>query len=95
MIAILRAKPGGIEAMRAAITELVIHVRQEPGCLDFVAYESAVSPGEFYLVETYRDLDAFAAHLDTDHVRRFVSSLPEFSVSGPNDLIQLDELPTP
>jgi quinol monooxygenase YgiN len=65
------------------------------GCVEFVAYERAVTPGDFYLVEAHRDLAAFATHLETDHVKRFASSLPTFSVRGPSDLIQLHELPIP
>ena len=95
MIAVLDAKPGLVEEFRAAIVELVRQVRQEPGCIVFIAYEARDTPGRFYLYEVYADAAAFAAHLQTDHVHTFISSLPALSTGGPGSLIQLDEIPVP
>jgi len=95
MIAVLDSKPGLVPEFRAAIVELVRQVRQEPGCLTFTAYEARDIPGRFYLYEVYADAAAFAAHLKTDHVHTFISSIPELSTGGPSSLIQLDEIPIP
>ena len=95
MVAVLEAKPGMVDAFRAKIVELVRHVRREPGCLTFVPYESRDVEGRFYLYEVYADAAAFEAHLKTDHVREFITSLPGLSTGGPSSLVQLNEIPVP
>jgi quinol monooxygenase YgiN len=95
MIAVLDAKPGLVNEFRAAVVELVHQVRQEPGCLTFTAYEARDFPGRFYLYEIYADAAAFDAHLKTDHVHTFISSIPALSTGGPGSLIQLNEIPIP
>ena len=61
----------------------------------FTAYEARDTPGRFYLYEVYTDAAAFAAHLETDHVHTFISSIPELSTGGAGSLIQLNEIPIP
>jgi autoinducer 2-degrading protein len=92
MIAILDAKPGLEGTFRERIVELVRAARREPGCDTFAAYEARDTPGRFYLYEIYTDAAAFAAHLQTDHVRTFISAIPDLSTGGPGSLIQLNEL---
>ena len=95
MIAVLDARPDRLEEFRAAIVTLVRQVRSEPGCTVFDAYEARDTPGRFYLYEVYTDAAAFAAHLKTEHVHTFISSIPELSTGGPGSLIQLNEIPIP
>jgi quinol monooxygenase YgiN len=92
MIAILDARPGLADEFRDKIVELVQAVRQEPGCITFTAYEARDTPGRFYLYEIYTDAAAFDAHLTTDHVHTFISSIPALSTGGPGSLIQLNEI---
>jgi len=40
MIAVLDARPGLAGQLREKIAELAAHVRREPGCLTFTAYEA-------------------------------------------------------
>jgi quinol monooxygenase YgiN len=93
MIAILDAQPGKAAEFREKITELVRAVRGEPGCLVFTAYQARDIEGRFYLYEVYASAAAFADHLRTDHVHRFIASIPALSTGGPGSLIQLDEIP--
>ena len=95
MIAILDARPGLEDTFRAKIAELVRAVRREAGCVTFTAYEARDTPGRFYLYEVYTDAAAFDAHLKTDHVHAFISSLPVLSTGGPGSLIQLNEISIP
>ena len=41
----------------------------EPGCIQFLAHQSADDPTRFALYETYEDEEAFAAHRRTEHFR--------------------------
>ena len=58
-------------------------------------YEARDVEGRFYLYEIYTDAAPFDTHLHTEHVRRFIASLPALSIGGPSDLVQLDEIVVP
>jgi quinol monooxygenase YgiN len=50
--------------------------RAEPGCLWFEWSRSLDDPTEYVLVEAFRDDDAGAAHVRTDHFRAAQRDLP-------------------
>jgi quinol monooxygenase YgiN len=95
LLAVLEAKPGHADALRAMIVKLTRENRREPGCIAFIAYEADGIPGRFYLYEVFADADAFDEHLATDHVNEFRAALSSVSPSGPEDLVQLIEVPIP
>jgi quinol monooxygenase YgiN len=95
LLAVLDAKPGHADELRAMIVTLTRENRREPGCVSFIPYEADQFPGRFYLYEVFADADAFEVHLDTDHVKKFRTALSPVSSSGPSDLVQLIEIPVP
>jgi quinol monooxygenase YgiN len=95
LLAVLEAKPGRTEELRALIIELTRANRMEPGCLAFLPYEADQFPGRFYLYEVFANADAFELHLATDHVKRFRTALSSVSPSGPGDLVQLVDVAIP
>ena len=48
-------------------------VRDEPGCFRFDINEDADVPTRFYLYEVYRDEEAFQAHLEAPHFKKWIS----------------------
>lgn len=95
LLAVLEAKPGHADELRAMVVALTRENRREPGCVSFIPYEADRFPGRFYLYEVFADADAFEVHLDADHVKQFRTALPSVSLSGPHDLVQLIEIPVP
>jgi quinol monooxygenase YgiN len=89
MIAILDAKPGLTGELRELIVELVRHVRHEPGCLIFTAYQDREPEGRFYLYEVYASAAAFDEHLKTKHVHDFIAAVPALCTAG--SLVHLNE----
>jgi quinol monooxygenase YgiN len=57
--------------------------RAEPGCLWFDWSRSLDDPAEYVLVEAFRDGDAGAAHVQSDHFKQATASLPSYLVSTP------------
>ena len=92
MIAVLDARPGLADQLREKIAELAAHVRREPGCLTFTAYEARDVPGRFYLYEVYASAAAFAEHPQTQPVHDFIAAVPALSTAQPGSLAQLDEI---
>jgi autoinducer 2-degrading protein len=62
-----RVKPGADEAYRQASLANAEASRREPGVLRFDLLADREDPDHFVLVEVYRDVDAAAAHKQTDH----------------------------
>jgi quinol monooxygenase YgiN len=57
--------------------------RGEPGCLWFDWSRSLDDPTEYVLLEAFRDDDAGAAHVQSDHFRTAQKTLPPHLVETP------------
>jgi quinol monooxygenase YgiN len=57
--------------------------RSEPGCLWFDWSRSVDDPGEYVLVEAFRDGDAGAAHVQSAYFRAAQAELPRHLVATP------------
>ena len=47
--------------------------RDEPGCFRFDINQDADLPTRFYLYEVYRDEAAFQDHIETPHLKKWIS----------------------
>jgi quinol monooxygenase YgiN len=68
VVAVLPAKAGSEDIVREALTALVPPTRDEAGCISYDLYESAVAPGTFFMVETWRGQSDIDAHFGTPHM---------------------------
>ena len=57
--------------------------RAEEGCLWFDWSRSLENPHEYVLVEAFRDGDAGAAHVQTQHFKEATATLPSYLVETP------------
>jgi quinol monooxygenase YgiN len=57
--------------------------RKEPGCLWFEWSRSLDDPDEYVLVEAFRDGDAGAAHVTSEHFKKAQQTLPPHLVRTP------------
>lgn len=67
----------------AGIKQYTADVRDEPGNVSFDYYENGERPNEFVIVETFADADAGAAHVDTEHARKFFALMPKLISEKP------------
>ena len=63
--------------------EFTAATRAEPGCLWFDWARSVEDPEEYVLVEAFRDDDAGAAHVTSEHFREAQRTLPRHLVETP------------
>jgi quinol monooxygenase YgiN len=64
-----------LEAFKSAIKENAeTAVRVEPGCLGFNAVFEKENPTRVRLFEIYTDADAFKAHLETPHFKKYAEA---------------------
>jgi quinol monooxygenase YgiN len=75
LVAELEIDPSQLESFKAAAKEDgETAVRVEPGCLAFnVVYEKD-NPGHIRFFEVYTDADAFKAHLETAHFKKYAAA---------------------
>jgi quinol monooxygenase YgiN len=57
--------------------------RDEPGCLWFDWSRSVADPGEYVLVEAFRDGAAGGAHVQSEHFKKAQQTLPPHLVRTP------------
>lgn len=57
--------------------------RDEPGCLFYDWSRSVDDPTEYVLVEAFRDSDAGAEHVNSEHFKRAQRDLPQHLVETP------------
>jgi quinol monooxygenase YgiN len=78
--------------------------RSEPGCLWFDWSRSLDDPTEYVLVEAFRDGDAGAAHVQSEHFKEARQTLPPYLAQTPkivnftipqDDWSELGELAVP
>ena len=62
--------------------------RAEPGCLWFDWSRSVDNPDEYVLVEAFRDGDAGAAHVNSEHFKAAQRDLPQALAHTPNVISQ-------
>jgi quinol monooxygenase YgiN len=63
--------------------------RAEDGCLWFDWSRSLDDPTEYVLVEAFRDGDAGAAHVQSDHFNQARASLPPYLAETPRIVSQM------
>ncbi|GEB54364.1 MULTISPECIES: putative quinol monooxygenase [Streptomyces] len=63
--------------------EFTAATRAEPGCLWFDWSRSVEDPNEYVLVEAFRDGEAGAAHVQSEHFQKAQRTLPPHLVRTP------------
>ena len=83
-----RTKPEHAEAWPEISRSFTEATRAEPGCLWFDWSRSLDDPNEYVLVEAFRDGDAGAAHVGSDHFKAAQAELPPYLASTPKIISQ-------
>lgn len=78
-----KVKPESIEDWPQISGPFTRATRSEPGCLWFDWSRSLDDPSEYVLIEAFRDDDAGAAHVQSDHFKAARRELPPHLVSTP------------
>jgi quinol monooxygenase YgiN len=79
IIAILVARRGMAEELRALLDGMVIASRTEPGNLQYNLWRDHADAGRFVLEELYTDDEAVAAHRATPHFEKYLSKINDLA----------------
>lgn len=82
IVAVLTARPGAVDRLRALLDDMLAPSRAEPGNLRYDLWQDQAEPGRFVLDELYRDDDAVAAHRETPHFQAYLAAIEELAERG-------------
>lgn len=74
-IAVLKAKQGKTDELKKELLAMIEPTRKEPGCLEYILFESTERAGDFYMREAFKNKAAFDFHVDTPHFRALAAKL--------------------
>lgn len=84
-----RVLPDHADRWTEVTREFTEATRAEPGNLWFDWARSVDDPTEYVLVEAFRDGEAGAAHVQSDHFRSAMATLPGYLVETPRIVSQM------
>lgn len=74
-VAEIEIDPAQIEPYKAAVKEQIeAAVRLEPGVLALYSVSDNENPAHVFVFEIYADAEAYKAHLETDHFKKYKSA---------------------
>lgn len=79
IMAVLVARPGKTEDLRALLDGIVLCSRAEPGNLRYDLWQDQADPARFALDELYVDDAAVAVHRSTPHFRNYLSKIADLA----------------
>lgn len=79
IVAILTARPGQAEALRALLDGMLAPSRAEAGNLRYDLWRDQADPNRFVLDELYADNDAIAAHRASPHFQDYLSKINDLA----------------
>jgi quinol monooxygenase YgiN len=77
--AILAARPGKADALKALLLGMVAACRAEPGNLRWDVWQDQADAGRFVLDELYTDNAAVAAHRETPHFKAYIAQIGDLA----------------
>jgi quinol monooxygenase YgiN len=71
-VAEIEIDPAQLDAYTAAVKEQIeAAVRSEPGVVALYSVADKENPAHVFVFEMYTDVDAYKAHLETDHFKKY------------------------
>ena len=78
-----KARPEHADRWLEITADFTAATRSEPGCLWFDWSRSVEDPTEYVLIEAFRDEDAGAAHVQSDHFKIAQRTIPPHLAETP------------
>jgi quinol monooxygenase YgiN len=72
IIAVLKAKPGKIDALKQALQALLLPTRREPGNIEYALFQLRDTPDVFYVRESWRGQASLDEHITLPHFQAFI-----------------------
>lgn len=87
VIAMLKIRPGTLEALAGTAWPLIEHARSEPGCRYYDLNASITDPETMTFIEDWDTREAFDRHLNTPHVAHWREASKAYVLSSRIEVI--------
>ena len=77
VVAVMRAKQGREEDLRAALEELIEPTRKEDGYHTYALHRGTEDPSLFIFYENWTSAEHLDAHLSNQHLQDFLPKIPD------------------
>lgn len=77
VVAVMRAKAGKEEELKAALDSLIETTRKEDGCVTYALHRGTEDPSLFVFYENWASADHLDAHLAAPHLQDLLPRVPE------------------
>ena len=91
IIAKAKARPGRERDLERALREVASPTRAQPGCVSFTILRAAQDPAVMIGFERWGSNEAHDRHLQSAHVRKFLSSVADV-LAEPPDIVAYEAL---
>lgn len=95
IIGTIRLPSDGLEAARAAMTDMVLASRAEPGCIEYGYAQDILDPGLIHVKERWASREALEQHFGSDHIARWRASWPKLGISDRSLMLYAPGEPEP
>ncbi|KVM47027.1 antibiotic biosynthesis monooxygenase [Burkholderia ubonensis] len=82
VVALIVARPGEEEKLRAVLEGIVEPTRSEPGALQYDLHRDLKEPVRFVIVERWASEAALAAHAGSAHIRAYRDAAADWIASS-------------
>lgn len=79
VIAVVTARPGKADELKALLLGMIAPSRAEPGNLRYDLWQDQAQPGNFLFDELYSDNAAVAAHRASPHFQHYLASINDLA----------------
>jgi quinol monooxygenase YgiN len=83
VVAVLVAKPGSEDILRAGLNALVEPTRAEAGCRSYELFESTAAPGTFVTIESWGEPADLDKHMASAHIATALATIGEHLAGAP------------
>ncbi len=77
VVAMIKAKPGMEETVKAELLSLIEPTRSEAGCITYVCHQLTDDPSRFMFYENWRSKEDLDKHLQTPYLQGLVAKAEE------------------
>ncbi|MCE9625843.1 MAG: antibiotic biosynthesis monooxygenase [Deltaproteobacteria bacterium] len=85
VVALFKAKPEQVEALKNFLAKLMPPTRQERGCLRYELHQNNADPTDFAFIEEWENDTSLDAHLKSPHVEAALPLVGEY-LAAPVDI---------
>lgn len=84
VIALFKARPDKVGALKAFLSQIIAPTWKEAGCLRYELHQNASDPTDFAFIEEWENHAAIDAHMQTRHIQEALPRVGDFLTAPPD-----------